>query len=92
MTIVERVGPPSAASVPSPPSATGASSHSPPSAATPRATAAATSAADAVPRNLSVAATTRTAGDYGSPSLYDAGAAAGAARLDRGGTRCPSTT
>ena len=37
MTIVERVGPPSAASVPSPPSATGASSHSPPSAATPRA-------------------------------------------------------
>src|SRR5690606_30227971 len=59
-TIVVRLAPPRTSSVPSPPSASGISSHSQPVSSAARRTAAATSAAVAVPRSLSGAATTRT--------------------------------
>ena len=55
-----RLGPPSASSVPSPPSAIGAVSQDAEAAAAASATAAATSTAEAVPRNLSGAASTCT--------------------------------
>ena len=59
VTTVERFGPPSASSVPSPPSASGTSVQSPPRSAPRAPPPPATSAAVAVPRNLSGAATTR---------------------------------
>ena len=60
VTVVVRLGPPSASSVPSPPSAIGTSSQSQPSSKAASPIALATAAADAVPRSLSGAATTRT--------------------------------
>ena len=61
VTVEVRFGPPRASSVPSPPSATGSSTQSWPSSQQAEPTAAATCAPDAVPLNLSTAATTRTA-------------------------------
>jgi hypothetical protein len=71
VTRVVRLGPPKTSRVPSPPSATGRSAQFHPSAAAARPTAAATSAAVAVPRNLSGAATTRIARVFTSRPLAD---------------------
>ena len=70
VTIVCRVGPPNASSHPSPPSETGAGSHSWPSRSAAAAIVSATSRAVAVPLNLSTAASTRTSAQAtgGSPA------------------------
>ena len=59
VTLVVRFAPPNASSVPSPPSAIGTASQRQPAVPAARAIASATSRADADPRNLSGAATTR---------------------------------
>ncbi len=65
VTVLVRLAPPSASRVPSPPSATGCSTHSWPSSQQACPIAAATCPAVAVPLNLSTAASTRIRKGYG---------------------------